>query len=72
MRVCVCVCVYVCVCVGVCMLRMYCCCLVCGRYSVCCLTLVFLKTIKEQEGPVIHIKIVPFVLMRVNVCDYPL
>ena len=68
---CVCVCVCVCVCRCVYMLRMYCCWVVCGRYSVCCLTLVFLKTIKEQEGPVIHVKIVPFVLMRVNVCDYP-
>ena len=34
--------------------------------------LVFLKTIKELEGSVIHVKIVPFVLMCVNVCDYPL
>ena len=35
----------------------------------CSLTLVFLKTIKEYEGPVIH---VPPVLMRVILCDYPL
>ena len=30
-----------------------------------------LKAIEEEERSVIHIKIVPFVLMRINVCDYP-
>ena len=28
-------------------------------------------TFKEEERSVIHVKIVPFVLMRINVCDYP-
>ena len=38
----------------------------------CSLALAFLKTIKGQEGLVVHVKAVPFLLMRVNVCNYPL
>ena len=38
----------------------------------CCQTLVFLKNIEEQEGSMIHVEIVPFMLMRVIVSDYPM
>ena len=36
------------------------------------ITLVFLAAVEEEERSVIHIKIVPFVLMRTNVCEYPM
>ena len=72
---CMCLCRSVCVC----MLCMYSCWAVYGRrcnyvwmYSVCSLALAFLQTIKGQEGLVVHVKAVPFLLMRVNVCNYPL
>ena len=46
----------------------------CEGNNAICLVLavgyVFLKADKKQERSVIHVKIVPFVLMRINVCDY--
>ena len=35
-------------------------------------TLVFFKAVKEEERSVIHLKIVPFMLMCIDVCDYPI
>ena len=71
----VCVCVWVCLC----MLCLYACWVVCRRrcnyvsmFGVFSLTLVFLRTVEELEGSVIHVEIVPFMLMHVNVCDYPM
>ena len=40
---------------------------ICLILAVGYVTLVFLKTFKKQERSVIRIKIVPFVLMRINV-----
>ena len=40
---------------------------ICLILAVGYVTLVFLKTVKKQERSVIRIKIVPFVLMRINV-----
>ena len=40
---------------------------ICSILAVGYVTLVFLKTVKKQERPVIRVKIVPFVLMRINI-----
>ena len=34
-------------------------------------TLVLLQVVKKEEGLVMYVKIVPFVLMCIDVCDYP-
>ena len=40
---------------------------ICSILAVGCVTLVFPKVVKKQERSVILVKIVPFVLMRINV-----
>ena len=35
-------------------------------------TLLFLEAVKKEERLVMHVKIVPFVLMCIDFCDYPI
>ena len=40
--------------------------------SVCvCVCYTCMHTVEEYEGSVIHVEIVPSMLIRINVCDYP-
>ena len=44
---------------------------ICLIHAVGYVILVFFKAVKKQERSMTHAKIVPFVLIRINVCDYP-
>ena len=35
-------------------------------------TLVLFQAVKKEERSVMHVKIVPFVLIYMDVCDYPI
>ena len=35
-------------------------------------TLVFFQAVKKEERSVMHVKIVPFVLIYMDVCEYPI